>query len=295
MRKIVDQYLNYVLVEKRYSTNTYSAYKEDLGQFVGYLTECYGTPEHIDIPLDHIRSWLASLKFKGISSRSINRKITTLKSFFKYVMKIGLLKQSPVELLSSLKTNKKLPEFLSKEQIGTLFAEIQQNDEWETRNTDLIVNFFLLTGIRVSELVDIKEKDLDLNSSSLRIKGKGGKERLLPIPTVLVESAKSYLGEKQKLQIHQGESFFVNQQGEKLTRKNVYQLVHDKLGPITSIKQKSPHLLRHSFATLLLNNGADINAVKDLLGHASLADTQVYTHNTVAKLKEVHKRSHPKS
>ncbi len=290
----IQPFLDYLKFEKRYSQHTIIAYQNDLEQFLAYLASQFETATITDITPVFIRSWLAEIKEDEISSKSINRKISTLRSFFKYEMKAGRLQQSPMLTISAPKINKRLPVFVDEKDMHTLLELIDFSDDWKGRTEKLVLQVFYQTGMRLSELINLKESQLDNSNSQLKVLGKGNKERIIPIATELMTDLQSYLKEKPVLQTG-SDRVFVNEKGAPLQAKQVYSFVKLHLSKVTTIRKKSPHILRHSFATHLMNNGADLNAVKDLLGHSSLAATQVYTHNTIEKLKDVFKKAHPKA
>jgi integrase/recombinase XerC len=292
----IQPFLDSLKFEKRYSTHTIRSYQDDLFQFFDYLLLQFGITEVPGITSSFVRSWLASLKDAHLDAKSIGRKLSTLKSFFKYQMRAGILEISPVTTLNAPKSGKRLPLYLEQKELKTLLQDVEFPDNWNGKTDKLILSLFYNTGMRLSELVNLKEKYVDIPNKTLKVLGKGNKERLIPVSTALLEQIKGYLQDKvQDLAHADNEYLFVNKNGEKLYDKYVYLAVKKYLKQVTTISKKSPHVLRHSFATHLMNNGADLNSVKELLGHSSLAATQVYTHNTIEKLKDVHKKAHPKS
>jgi integrase/recombinase XerC len=234
-----------------------------------------------------IRSWLASMKDQGLSSRSLNRKISSLRSFYKYQLKNGVVEVSPMGAIISPKMSKRLPVFVD---------EIRFPDDWEGMTDRLALAVLYYTGMRLSELVGLRESHVDSGNRTLKVLGKGNKERVIPVNGVLMGAIKEYCDQKQvELEAPDREFLLVGRKGKKLYPKYVYRLVREYLAQVTTIGQKSPHVLRHTFATHLMNAGAGLNPVKELLGHASLAATQVYTHNTIEKLKDIYKKAHPKA
>src|SRR6266487_3345822 len=289
----IQSFLDYLRFEKRYSQHTLISYQNDLEQFFKFLTQ------YDDLTIDiitatYIRSWLAELKSENISAKSINRKISTLKSFFRFMMKQGIIKQTPMTTVVSPKINKRLPAFVEEKNTHTLFTYVEFGDDWKGKTERLILALFYNTGIRVSELISLKEKQVDGNYSQLKVLGKGNKERIIPVSKELLKELKDYVAQK-PAKLEGIAEVFVNGKGKPLYPKYVYNIVKKYLSAVTTIEKKSPHILRHTFATHLMNNGADLNAVKELLGHSSLAATQIYTHNTIEKLKDVHKKAHPKA
>lgn len=286
-------FLNHLRFERRYSAHTITAYQNDLEQFFQFLISQFEGPTLTAITATFIRSWLAEMKEEKISSRSINRKISSLKSFFKYCLKIGAIKQSPMGSIVSPRTSKRLPVYVEKKDMEQLFAYMSFSDDWKGRTERLVLLLFYSTGMRLSELIHLKQSQIDPANGQLKVLGKGNKERFLPIAASLMEQLVAYKNDRPELS--GADELFVNEKGKRLNPRSVYAFVNARLKEVTTIEKKSPHILRHSFATHLMNNGADINAVKALLGHSSLAATQVYTHNTIEQLKAVYKKAHPKA
>ena len=293
----IQEFLQYLQFQKRYSRHTILSYQTDLRDFSAYLAQVYGEPGITEIKAPFVRTWLAALKGEeNNASRTINRKISTLKSFFKYCIRQGYLQASPMTAIVNPKIPKKLPQFVDKKDIGTLFNHVEFPDDWQGKTERLILQIFYNAGIRQAELIQLQNHHFDLHNSTIKVLGKGNKERVIPIGTELRESIMAYLADKKVEFAALDHSFMlVNKKGNKLYPRQVYDIVKKYLTLVTTIDKKSPHVLRHSFATHLTNNGADLNAVKELLGHSSLAATQVYTHNTIEKLKEAYKKAHPKA
>ncbi|MBS1749083.1 MAG: tyrosine-type recombinase/integrase [Bacteroidetes bacterium] len=288
-------FLDYIVFEKRYSGNTAIAYKEDLDQFFGYLENVYGLLQLTDILPIYIRSWLADMMKNGFSARTVNRKISTLKAFFKFQIRAGNLKATPMTTIISPRISKRLPVFVEQKDTDTLLSEIDFGNDFEGKTHRLIIELLYTTGIRRDELINIKESGIDSSGQMLKVLGKGNKERLIPLSNYMIGRIKDYILSKGEVENADSTFLLVSAKGKKLYPKYVYLIVKRYLSLVTTLEKKSPHILRHTFATHLTNKGADINAVKELLGHASLAATQVYTHNTIERLKEVHKKSHPKA
>ncbi|MBS1933502.1 MAG: tyrosine-type recombinase/integrase [Bacteroidetes bacterium] len=289
-------FIDYLKFEKRYSAHTVRSYHDDLLQFFSFLEIQFGKISLEEISSAFIRSWLASLKDEKLTSKSINRKISVLKSFFKYQLRTGAIEQTPMLNIIAPKISKRLPVYVEQKDIQTLFSNVEFSDDWQGLTDKLLLSIFYNTGMRLSELVNIKENQVDYKSRYIKILGKGNKERIVPLSKQLCDDIAGYRQQKRK-QLENFDDVFllVNKNGKKLYPKYVYLAVKKYLGEITTIDKKSPHVLRHTFATHLTNSGADLNSVKELLGHSSLAATQVYTHNTIEKLKEVYKKSHPKA
>lgn len=289
----IQVYLNYLQYEKRYSNHTIISYELDLTQFFSYLEENYSSPNLQEITSSYIRSWLASLVEAGIVARSIHRKISTLQSFFKYQVKIGVLLATPVINITRPKMNTRLPEFVQAIDLSVLFEHVTFSDDWKGKSERLILQTFYDTGIRLNELITLTINNIDFYNQQIKVVGKGNKERIIPISANLQEGLKEYIGNRHH--VKEGVvNVFITEKGVSFPRNAVYDIVHHYLSLVTTIKKKSPHILRHSFATHLLNNGADLNAVKELLGHTSLVSTQIYTHNSIEKLKDIYKKAHPK-
>jgi integrase/recombinase XerC len=292
----VTQFLDYLKFQKRYSQHTIISYKTDLLSFLTFTTKTFGETPLADIKATNVRSWLASCKEQGMESKSVNRKISCLKSFFKYLLRQQVIAASPMATVISPKVSKRLPQFVEKKDIETLFAHVEFEEGWQGQTKRLLIQLFYNTGMRQAELINLKETQFDAAKKVIKVLGKGNKERIIPISASIVAELTNYLQQK-RATIEKPDTtvVFVNDNGKKLYPKYVYNAVKTYLSKVTTINKKSPHVLRHSFATHLMNNGAELNAVKELLGHSSLAATQIYTHNTIEKLKDIHKKAHPKA
>ncbi len=289
-------FLDYLKFQKRYSPHTLISYKNDLNSFFTFLLQQFGETALEDIKTAFIRSWLAELKQQGMESKSINRKISTLKSFFKYQLRQQTITVSPTTAIISPKISKRLPQFVDKKDINTLLKHVEFPDTWEGKTDWLILQLFYNTGIRQSELVGLKEIDISKSNNTIKVLGKGNKERIIPVSVQLMNQMIAYQDDKKKVyEIYDKIFLLITGSGKKLYPRYVYNAVNKYLSMVTTIDKKSPHVLRHTFATHLMNSGADLNAVKELLGHSSLAATQIYTHNTIEKLKDIHKKAHPKA
>ncbi|MFN5325098.1 MAG: tyrosine-type recombinase/integrase [Bacteroidota bacterium] len=296
----VRRFLSHLQYEKRYSTHTLKAYENDLGGFSDYLGTEYGT-ESVDITTAthfHIRSWIVSLIESGIAPRSVNRKITALKSFFRFLLREKLVTQNPMVKIQSPKTGKKLPAFIDEKRMDELFSSIEFPEGFSGIRDRAILELFYGTGMRLSELTGIKIQDLNLGQQTVKVLGKRNKERILPISNSLSVTLKTYLENRSSHLSEKGKDsnyLFFDSKCNMLYGKFVYRLTRKYLGMVTTGDKRNPHVLRHTFATHMLNNGAEINAVKEILGHSNLAATQVYTHNTIEKLKNIYKQAHPKA
>ena len=288
--------MDYLKFEKRYSEHTIRSYRDDLEAFAGYLRDDFGGVVLQEITPAVVRSWLASMKDAGLSSKSINRKISSLRSFYKFQLRSGVVVQSPMGAIIGPKAAKRLPVFVEQGDMAELFGEVRFPDDWEGWTDRLLLALLYHSGMRLSELINLKEGQVDAGNRTIKVLGKGNKERVIPVSAGLMEAIRDYVEKKGSLfEWADREVLLVGKKGKKLYAKYVYRAVRDYLGRVTTIEKKSPHVLRHTFATHLMNAGAELNSVKELLGHASLAATQVYTHNTIEKLKDIYKRAHPKA
>ncbi|MDA3906124.1 MAG: tyrosine-type recombinase/integrase [Bacteroidales bacterium] len=293
----IKEFLNYIEFERRFSVHTISSYTKDLEQFFDFLFKTYKIEKAQEIDFVFIRSWIALLMEEGNSPRTVNRKISTLKSYFRYLLKIGKIDQNPVLKITGPKVRKKLPVFIEEKSMNLLITEFGEPESFEQARDRLVVELFYATGIRRAELIGLKINDINLEKGLIKVLGKRNKERLIPVHNNLFRLIDSYLSFKHttfSLKA-QDEFFFLTIKGTKMYPKLVYRIVNNYLSRVSTQKKKSPHVLRHTFATHMLNHGADLNAVKELLGHANLAATQIYTHNTIEKLKNIYKLAHPKA
>ncbi|MFZ4740143.1 MAG: tyrosine-type recombinase/integrase [Bacteroidales bacterium] len=295
---LTEKFLQYIKYEKRYSPNTCIAYKNDLEQFYSFISDTYEITEIEKVNHQMIRSWLTLLMESGIQARSINRKITTLKSFYKYLLRENIVTINPTIKIISPKTPKKLAVFVEEANMQALFKNDDFSDEYSQVRDFLILEVFYDTGIRLSELINLKQEDIDFINLTLKVLGKRNKERIIPITKPLKDKILFFIETKERQGIisKEKENFiFLTKFGKKVYPELVYRVVNYYLSGITTINKKSPHVLRHTFATHMLNNGADLNAIKEILGHSNLSATQVYTHNTINKLKSIYKQAHPRA
>lgn len=289
------QFLEFLRYEKRYSQHTSVSYENDLQQFQAYLSLTYAQNDPLQAQAIHIRSWMANLKSEGQTSRSIVRKLSTLRSFFKYHLKQGHIVATPTAEINAPRIRKRLPEFVKQEESRQLLDTLARSSEnWRSLNARLIITLLYTTGMRTSELLGLKTRQVDMSRQQIKVLGKGNKERVIPIHPELASLMGDYLAARKEAGINEADNLLVTEKGRPLYAKYVYLIVREYLSQSSTIDKKSPHILRHSFATHLLNEGADLNAVKELLGHASLAATQVYTHNSIEKLKDAHRKAHPR-
>jgi integrase/recombinase XerC len=299
----IEPFLSYLKFEKRYPLNTFDAYSVDIHQFFDYLMDekkgmGLQNPLLSEISPAFVKNWLASLKEKKATAKTINRKISALKSFFKYYLRLGQLEQTPMTNIISPKIPKRLPNYVEQKETRLLFEEVSFPASWKGNTDRLLLLIFYHTGMRLSELINLKERQLIYSEkgNAVKVLGKGNKERIIPVSKELMTEMRHYIDDKRReLEAPDMSVLLVNEKGMKLYPTYVYRVVKTYLGKVTTISKKSPHVLRHTFATHLTNNGADLNAVKELLGHASLAATQVYTHTTIEQLKEVYRKAHPKA
>ncbi|MGI8599756.1 MAG: tyrosine-type recombinase/integrase [Chitinophagaceae bacterium] len=291
----VQPFLDYLKFEKRFSKHTIVAYQTDLSNFFDYLHSQYGELALKDISHIYIRSWLAGLKDDSMTAKTINRKISTLRSFFKYHLKRGNIVQTPMGKITAPKNEKRLPQFVAEKDIATLFSFIEFGEDWSGKTNKLLLLLLYNTGIRLSEVINLKESMINDSAKTIKILGKGNKERLIPVHADIMVQIQEYRKEKENFRLEQKDILLVDEKNAQLKPRKVYSIAKHYLSLVTTIDKRSPHIFRHSFATHLMNNGADLNAVKELLGHSSLAATQVYTHNTIDKLKNIHKNAHPKA
>ncbi len=291
----IQHFIDYLKFERRYSDHTLQSYKTDLHQFETYLKNNYSlAPLHAGS--GEIRIWLSENIQKGVTTKTINRKISSLKSFYKFLEKKGDVDFNPMLKITSPKVPKTITDFVSERQINSLFDQFEFTKDFPGLRDRLILEMFYSTGIRLSELIQIKHFEISLSKKQVKVTGKGNKQRIIPLLPSLITLIKDYNQEKAKqYPIEEKNYLFLTNKGEKLYPKFVYRLVNFYLSKYTTAGKQSPHVLRHTFATHMLNNGADINAIKELLGHASLSATQIYTHNSVEKLKNIYKQAHPKA
>jgi integrase/recombinase XerC len=289
-------YLNYLTAEKRYSEHTSEAYLSDIKQFEEYLKTTYNNLEFAKVSHLQLRSWFAELRAKGIQPRSVRRKISSLNTFYKFLKKRNLIDFNPVAKVISPKIKKRLPVTVRESDLYFNIEGLIDNDqEYKVIITELIVFTLYTLGIRRSELINLKIKDVHLKNNQLKVMGKGGKERIIPFGNELRKNLERYFLIRNNLEIRDSDYLFLLPNGKKLYPKAVYLMVNNWLSSKTSLGQKSPHILRHSFATHLADHGAEINAIKELLGHANLSATQIYTHNSIEQLKRSYLQAHPRA
>ncbi|WP_081211344.1 tyrosine-type recombinase/integrase [Salegentibacter sediminis] len=289
------QFLDYLHLEKNYSAHTITAYKADLNAFLNFLKEGFDTEDLAKVSYPQIRTWIVSLVETGISNRSVNRKVSSLKAYYRFLQKTGQLEISPLAKHKALKTPVKVQVPFSEKEVKQVLDSFE-TDTFEGIRDKLIVELFYTTGLRRIELINIKAGDIDEGNKVMKVLGKRNKERYIPLLGSVCESVKAYRSARMALIGGAGnKEFFITETGVKLSESFVYRIINNYFSKVSGKLKTSPHILRHSFATHLLNQGANLNAVKELLGHSSLASTQVYTHNSIAELSKVHKMAHPRN
>ncbi len=291
----LDKYLEYIITEKKYSTHTVDAYRCDINSFVQFQKTLH--PEFsltTDMNYQLARSWVVSLVEKKLAKRTINRKIVALRRFYQYLLIQGVVSENPFDDIAALKTEKLLSVFVSEKEINSITDLITFEDNFEAQRDKLIIEMLYCTGIRRAELINMRETDIDIDAKTVKVTGKRNKQRLIPFPESLIALIKNYLHHKKNLAFT-NPYLILTKKGEKAYPALLYRIVKKNLTLITNVKKRSPHVLRHTYATHLLNNGADINVIKELLGHANLSATQIYTHNTFKQLNKVYKQAHPRA
>ncbi|MCP2042544.1 tyrosine-type recombinase/integrase [Pontibacter sp. HSC-36F09] len=292
----MELFFKYLEYEKRYSPHTLTSYHTDLGQFAQYLQNTYQITDPAEADHAIIRSWILTLVHKNLEARSVNRKIACLRSYYKFLLGQQRISANPMLRIKAPKVSKKLPAFVPEEPFNNFLDTFTFEDTFEGQRDRLILEFLYGTGMRLAELIGIAHEDVDLHAKTVRVLGKGNKARIIPLNDTLVHSIRQYLEHKKSLfGNNNSERLLVTNKERPLYPKFVYRVAKKYISLVTTSEHNSPHVLRHSFATHLLNNGADLNAIKDLLGHASLAATQVYTHNSIEKLKSIFEKAHPKA
>lgn len=294
---MIDSFINYLEFEKRSSPHTVLAYQKDLEQAEDFVKLSFDLEDLSKARHAELRAWIIDLVEQGLSTTSVNRKLATLRSYFKFLLRSRSVSQDPTYKLKSLKNPKKLPEFIQESSIESVLEEEHYGSTFEDQRDRMVMEFLYLTGVRLSELIQLRWKDLNLIEDQVKVLGKRQKERIIPLTKSLRQNIISYqkVFEERFSKAASNDYFIVTNSGEQSYPMLIYRTVKNRLDLFAQTTKRSPHLLRHTFATHLLNKGADLNAVKDLLGHANLAATQVYTHNSMEKLKAVFEQAHPKA
>lgn len=291
-----ESFLQYLQIEKRYSSFTVSSYLNDLNQFYSFLSETGDFSDPAYITSHDIRSWIVSLVESKYSSNSIHRKISSLRAFFRYLRKSGIVSSNPLEKVVLPKAKKRLPVFVEEESLDLLLDGIDFGDDFKGVRDKAIIEMLYLTGMRRSELTGLRKSDVDLHDGTIKVTGKRNKQRIIPLLRQFSARLEGYLkAREEQFPGNEHDWFFLSNKGNKLYDKYVYNIVKRYLSMVTTIDRKSPHVLRHTFATHMLNHGADLNSIKEFLGHANLSATQIYTHNSFEQLKKIYKQAHPRA
>ena len=289
---MLQRFLRHIETEKRYSTHTVNAYRRDLEQFCDYLKKNHEIENILSVEPEIIRSYIINIKDLGLENRSINRKISSLRTFYSYCLREQEISISPLTEIKSLKQPKELAKFVPEYDLMNISFE--DTDDFEVRRDELVIEILYQTGIRQSELRNLNDSDINTNKQTIKVLGKRNKERIIPIERDLINLINKYIKLRdEQFPERKNVKLIVNNKGEETTPKFIYTIVNKILMEVTTVEQKSPHILRHTFATHLLNRGADIRVIQKMLGHNSLSSTQIYTHNTIDKLKKTYKKAHP--
>lgn len=291
-----ESFLQYLQTEKRYSPLTVKSYLNDLDQFIGYLTESDSTDDVLAVTYHDIRSWMVSLMENGYAPVSIHRKISSLRRFYHYLRKEGFTGVDPLQKVILPKVRKRLPVFVEEESIERLLDDYEFGNDFQGIRNKVMIEILYLTGMRRAELTGLRDQDVDLEDATVKVTGKRNKQRIIPLLKPFTLKLKEYVRVRNEVFPEApGNWFFVGNKGNKLYDKYVYNIVRRYLSMVSTIEKKSPHILRHTFATHMLNNGADLNSIKEFLGHANLSATQIYTHNSFEQLRKIYKQAHPRA
>ena len=292
---LIDSFLNYLKLERNYSELTIISYGKDLEQFKAYLKKLDEEVELETVDADIIRSWVITLMDENMAASSVNRKLSSLRSFYRYLLRKGLIQADPVQKVKGPKKKKPLPTFVKEEEMNKLLDEVPFGDDFEGVRDKLILEVFYATGVRRSELVGLNDGDIDFSASLIKVTGKRNKQRLIPFGERLKEMMSNYQHLRDETIPQHSEAFYIQKNGERVTASLVYNMVKRDLSKVVTLKKRSPHVLRHSFATNMLNNKASLGAVKELLGHERLTTTEIYTHTTFEELKKEYEHAHPRA
>jgi integrase/recombinase XerC len=295
MTLLIEKYIKYLRYEKNYSLHTEISYSKDLYQFSEFLLSHFPDVDIKSVDGDLIRMWIVSLMEDKMSPRSVNRKLSALKSFFKYLLRIGEMSTNPMKKIVGPKTSKPIPAFVNNSDMEKILDDPMAEDGFEALRNHIMIELFYVTGIRRAELLGLKDIDIDFGSKTIQVTGKRNKQRLIPVSDDMLLLIRQYINVRNEEIENQSGYIFVKKDGEKLYPMMIHRIVTESLKQISTLSKTSPHVLRHSFATGMLNNGADINAVKELLGHSSLAATEVYTHTSFEELKKIYNKAHPRA
>lgn len=291
----IAEFLSYLELERNYSKHTLKSYGTDLEKFQEYIKATDENTDIDEVDADIIRNWMMQLMDEGYTPTSVNRKLSSLRTYYHFLIRKEVIKVNPTQKINGPKKKKPLPMFVKEQDMEKLLYEDNFKDTFEGLRDRLIICTFYETGIRLSELLSLRDQDIDLQRMTIKVTGKRNKQRIIPFGESLKDGIEKYLQTRNKAVASNVEAFFVKKNGEKLYRTLVYRLVKQNLSKVVTLKKKSPHVLRHSFATSMLNNGADLGSVKELLGHESLTTTEIYTHTTFEELKKVYKQAHPRA
>lgn len=292
---LIDSFLDYLRYERNYSEKTIVAYKRDIEQLVEFVQEEVGDFSIESVDSGQIREWIVSLMDKGYTSTSVNRKLSSLRTFYKFLLKRSDVALDPLRKIVGPKNKKSLPVFVREEDMNKLLDEADFGEGFKAVRDHLVIEMFYATGIRLSELIGLNDGDVDFSSSLLKVTGKRNKQRLIPFGDELKGEMLKYMNIRNEAVLNRSEAFFIREDGQRLYGGLVYNIVKRNLSKVVTLKKKSPHVLRHTFATMMLNNDAELEAVKELLGHENLATTEVYTHTTFEELKKVYNQAHPRA
>ena len=292
---LTDSFLDYLQYERNYSEETIKSYREDLRQFEEFAREEIGDSAPSEVKAELVREWIVSLMDRGYTSTSINRKLSSLRSFYKFLLRKGEVAVNPLQKITGPKNKKPLPAFLRESDMDRLLDEVDFGEGFKGCRDHMIIEMFYATGVRLSELIGLDDKDVDFSASLLKVTGKRNKQRLIPFGEELKIAMTEYVDVRNEAVPVRTDAFFVRENGERLSRSIVENLVKRNLSKVVTLKKRSPHVLRHTFATTMLNHDAELGAIKELLGHESLATTEVYTHTTFEELKKVYNQAHPRA
>ena len=292
---MIDQFLDYLRYERNASPQTVQTYEESLRAFDSYLTFRDNGLSIDSVDTDLIRDWMESLMDKGNSASTINKNLSALRSFYRFALKRGLVKKDPAHAVTGPKKSKPLPQFLREGEMDRLLDGLEWDSSFNNVRARTILILFYETGLRRSELVGLDDKDVDYDAAQLKVTGKRNKQRIVPFGAELAEQLKSYQAVRREKFGETSGAMFLSDKGERISGEQVYQIVRKYLSMVTSLKKRSPHVLRHTFATAMLNNGAGLESIKNLLGHASVSTTEIYTHTTFEQLKRIYKEAHPRA
>ncbi|OKZ10447.1 MAG: tyrosine recombinase XerC [Bacteroides oleiciplenus] len=292
---LTDSFLDYLQYERNYSEETIKSYREDLRQFEEFARGEIGDSAPSEVKAELVREWIVSLMDKGYTSTSINRKLSSLRSFYKFLLRRGEVTVNPLQKVVGPKNKRPLPAFLKESEMDKLLDEVDFGEGFKGCRDHMIIEMFYATGMRLSELIGLDDKDVDFSSSLIKVTGKRNKQRLIPFDEELKITMTEYVNVRNESVLNRTDAFFVRETGERLTRSIVENLVKRNLSKVVTLKKRSPHVLRHTFATIMLNHDAELGAIKELLGHESLATTEIYTHTTFEELKKVYNLAHPRA